>query len=98
MSAAMDRVRRNTNGVNITAVYADPRVAGVAVDATYQADISWDGGRTWAADTSYGSVCGGHVQAEIVATLLAGRPVASRGRSRTVPIGDGSVTRWTPTR
>lgn len=93
----MDHVGRPAGGANIVAVYNNPHVTGVQVDADYQADISWDRGDTWAADVSYGTVCGGHVQAEVAATLLEGRHVSSKGRIREVPTGDGSITRWTPT-
>lgn len=87
------------SSIDNTAAWSDPHVTSIDGDADYQADISRDGGRTWGADAHVtDTVCGGHVQIEVVDALFGGAEITANGPVRTLANDDGTLTRWTPTR
>lgn len=83
-----------------TTVCADPRVTDIDISARYTGHTSTDEGATWTPvpmPTGWDTVCGGHVQAEALGSLLTGWDVTADGTTRTIREGDGTLARWTLT-
>lgn len=73
----------------------DTRVASINPDADYDADISYDAGRTWEV-SNRGTNCGEMVQIEMVNAIEAGRDFNQNGPVVTIAECGSKRTRWTP--